>query len=115
MLILAIGLLIGIFLFILLSCLRYQTVLKALISRIGQSDPEWFRRIDGHNFFSNKVNSNQQLSLFHYIIQNRYKNHSDPIIIQKCQRLQVLVKRCVHGLSALFAYICLLIIYIATP
>ncbi len=110
----AISALVAIFLLTLLNSLRFKSVLKTLLFRIRQQDPDWYERIDGEHFFSGPANDNKQLSLFNYIALNRFENHPDPIIVQKCRRLQTLFKRCMRCLTLLFSYICLLLIYVGS-
>lgn len=88
-----------------LCCLRFQAVLRSLLARIRQTDPEWFRQIDGEHFSDQQELSSRQISLFNYVLQHRDQSHPDPFIKQKCQRIRILVRQTVRWLMAMFAWI----------
>ncbi|MBB1485276.1 hypothetical protein [Oceanospirillum sediminis] len=85
--------------------LRFQAALRSLLTRIRQTDPEWFRQIDGEHFANQRELSSHQISLFNYIIQYRDQSHPAPFIKQKCQRIRILVRHTVRWLMAMFVWI----------
>ncbi|MGL5759506.1 universal stress protein UspB [Plesiomonas sp.] len=69
---------------------RYISSLKVLLFVMRESDPYLYLQVDGRGFFRTTGVISKQIRLFHYLREQRYLSHHDPLFIEKCAKVRQL-------------------------
>ncbi|MGL5005962.1 MAG: universal stress protein UspB [Plesiomonas sp.] len=80
----------GLLLISIVNIARYISSLKVLLFIMRESDPYLYLQVDGRGFFRATGVLSKQIRLFHYLREQRYLSHHDPLFIDKCAKVRQL-------------------------
>ncbi|WP_261816405.1 universal stress protein UspB [Vibrio gallicus] len=69
---------------------RYISTLRTLIFVMREAHPLLYQQVDGRGFFSTQGNVVKQFRLFQYLKGRDYKEHHDPVFVDKCDKVREL-------------------------
>ncbi|WP_261834438.1 universal stress protein UspB [Vibrio ishigakensis] len=69
---------------------RYISTLRTLIFVMREAHPLLYQQVDGRGFFTTQGNVVKQFRLFHYLRGREYKEHHDPVFVEKCDKVREL-------------------------
>ena len=69
---------------------RYIYIRKVRLFFLGGSDPYLYFEVDGPGFYLPQGVLSKQIRLFHYLREQRYVSHHDPLFIEKCAKVRQL-------------------------